>query len=70
MLRSVRSLLATITSIVQKVYWLLSKILFCLCMDPEYHNQVDKFTKNSKKDAYNLHIQHQLFLLAQEKNNV
>lgn len=40
----------SITSIVQNVYWLLSEILCYLCMDPEYHNQVDKFTKNSKKE--------------------
>lgn len=39
----------SITSIVQNVYWLLSKILLHLYMDPEYHNQVDKFTKNSLK---------------------
>lgn len=45
-----------ITSIVQNVYWLLFKILFYLYMDPEYHNQVDKFTKNSLKNAYSLHI--------------
>lgn len=47
----IRKVLAgySITSIVQNVYWLLSKILFYLYMDPEYHNQVDKFTKNSFK---------------------
>lgn len=39
----------SITSIVQNVYWLLSKILCYLYMDPEYLNQVDKFTKNSLK---------------------
>lgn len=37
----------SITSIVQSVNWLLSKILLYLYMDPEYHNQVDKFTKKS-----------------------
>lgn len=47
----------SITSIVQNVYWLLSKILLYLYMDPEYHYQVDKFTKNRLKNAYNLHIQ-------------
>lgn len=33
----IRKVLAgySITSIVQNVYWLLSKILFYLCMDPE-----------------------------------
>lgn len=55
-----------ITSIVQNVYWLLSKILFYLCMDPEYHNQVDKFIKNSKKNSYNLHIQQSAILLAKK----
>lgn len=56
----------SITSIVQNVYWLLSKILFYLCMDPEYHNQVDKFIKNSKKMLITCIYNNQLFLLAKK----
>lgn len=57
----------SITSIVQNVYWLLSEILCYLRMDPEYHNQVDKFIKNSKKkNAITCIYNNQLFLLAQE----
>lgn len=53
----IRKVLAgySITSIVQNVYWLLSKISFHLCMDPE---EITRQTSSQGrvKNAYNLHI--------------
>lgn len=55
----------SITSIVQNVYWLL-KSYFTWIWTPEYHNQVDKFTRIVFKNAYSLHIQQLAIFLAQE----
>lgn len=50
----------SITSIVQNVYWLLKSYFTCI-WTPEYHNQVDKFTRIVCKNAYSLHIQLAIF---------
>lgn len=51
MLREVRPSEGHNTSLVQKVYWILSKVLFYLSWDPDYQNQGDELT-NSKKIVY------------------